>query len=116
MKQRGELTLINNEFSEQKSGKQALQNEIDNMISELNKLLKQTDASRQNISSQKSELSERETTIRDKDARIAALKLKTQELEKFKFVLDYKIKELKKDIKPNAEASGALKEQTTKMN
>jgi len=30
-------------------------------------------------------------------------------------VLDYKIKELKKDIKPNAEASGALKEQTTKM-
>lgn len=30
-------------------------------------------------------------------------------------MLDYKIKELKKDIKPNAEASGALKEQTTKM-
>jgi hypothetical protein len=43
------------------------------------------------------------------------LKLKTQELEKFKFVLDYKIKELKKDIKPNAETSSALKEQTTKM-
>jgi len=31
-------------------------------------------------------------------------------------VLDYKIKELKKDIKPNAESSSALKEQTTKMN
>lgn len=86
------------------------------MISELNKLLKATDAHKQNISSQKSELSERETTIRDKDARIAALRLKTQELEKFKFVLDYKIKELKKDIKPNAETIGVLKEQTTKMN
>jgi len=35
--------------------------------------------------------------------RIDELKQKTQELEKFKFVLDYKIKELKKDIKPNAE-------------
>jgi len=28
------------------------------------------------------------------------LKKKTQELEKFKFVLDYKIKDLKKDIAP----------------
>jgi hypothetical protein len=28
------------------------------------------------------------------------LKKKTQELEKFKYVLDYKIKELKKDIAP----------------
>ena len=60
-------------------------------------------------------MTERETTINDKTARINNLVLKTQELEKFKFVLDYKIKELKKDIKPNAEASGALKEQTTKM-
>jgi chromosome segregation ATPase len=61
-------------------------------------------------------LTERETTIRDKDNRITALKQKTQELEKFKFVLDYKIKELKKDIKPNAEATSSLKEKTTKMN
>lgn len=30
--------------------------------------------------------------------------------------MDYKIKELKKDIKPNAETIGVLKEQTTKMN
>jgi hypothetical protein len=48
--------------------------------------------------------------------RIDELKQKTQELEKFKFVLDYKIKELKKDIKPNAEQILTLKEQTTKMN
>ena len=31
-------------------------------------------------------------------------------------MLDYKIKELKKDIKPNAEQILELKEQTTKMN
>ncbi len=86
------------------------------MTQENNKLVKEAETKRQTISSQKSELQERETTIRDKDARISALKLKTQELEKFKFVLDYKIKELKKDIKPNAESSSALKEQTTKMN
>lgn len=85
------------------------------MVLELNKLLKQSEAHKNTIASQRSELSERETTIKDKDGRITQLKLKTQELEKFKFVLDYKIKELKKDIKPNAETAGALKEQTTKM-
>lgn len=46
------------------------------------------------------ELKERGTTIDDKNKRINDLRKKTQELEKFKFVLDYKIKELKKDIGP----------------
>ncbi len=41
-----------------------------------------------------------DSTIREKDSRIFDLKKKTQELEKFKFVLDYKIKELKRDIGP----------------
>jgi len=45
-------------------------------------------------------LESRRATIEDKDARIIELKKKTQELEKFKFVLDYKIKELKRDIQP----------------
>lgn len=34
------------------------------------------------------------------EKRIYDLKTKNQELEKFKFVLDYKIKELKKQIEP----------------
>jgi hypothetical protein len=38
--------------------------------------------------------------MKDKEQRIYELKKKTQELEKFKFVLDYKIKELKRDIGP----------------
>jgi hypothetical protein len=49
---------------------------------------------------QKHEMKEREKTIRDKDKRIYELKVKNQELEKFKFVLDYKIKELKREIVP----------------
>lgn len=77
MKQKGELILINNSWNEQKAKKQSQATEIDTMVSELNKLHKQTDAHKQNIFSQKSELQERETTIRDKDARIASLKLKT---------------------------------------
>jgi hypothetical protein len=43
------------------------------------------------------------------------LKKKTQELEKFKFVLDYKIKELRTDIGPRGKKIESLKEQTDKM-
>lgn len=73
------------------------------------------EAHRQTLASQQAEMKARDTTIESKTKRIAKLMQKTQELEKFKFVLDYKIKELKKDIKPNNEVSANLKEQTTKM-
>jgi len=63
-----------------------------------------------NIESQKAELSERDATIRDKEKRIYDLKRKTQELEKFKFVLDYKIKELKRDIGPRQLTLNKLEE------
>lgn len=44
------------------------------------------------------------------------MKKKTQELEKFKFVLDYKIKELKRDIGPREEEIAKMKEQISNMN
>lgn len=56
------------------------------------------------------EIDEREKAIKDKGRRIYELKKKTQELEKFKFVLDYKIKELKRDIGPKEEEIAKMKE------
>ena len=47
-----------------------------------------------------SEIKSRDETIGEKEKRIYELKKKNQELEKFKFVLDYKIKELKKQVPP----------------
>lgn len=41
---------------------------------------------------------------------------KTQELEKFKFVLDYKIKELFRDVGPREEEISKMKEQLEVMN
>lgn len=46
------------------------------------------------------ELQERDRTIGEKEQRIYELKKQNQELEKFKFVLDYKIKQLKALIDP----------------
>ena len=43
------------------------------------------------------------------------LKKKIQELEKFKFVLDYKIKELRREIGPSEVQIIKLNEQVTKM-
>lgn len=45
------------------------------------------------------------------EKRIYDLKKKNQELEKFKFVLDYKIKELKKQIEPRENDIKQMKDQ-----
>ncbi|XP_013398082.1 cilia- and flagella-associated protein 57 [Lingula anatina] len=63
----------------------------------------------------KKEIAERDETIQDKEKRIYDLKKKNQELEKFKFVLDYKIKELKKQIEPREKDIKDMKEQIQEM-
>ena len=61
------------------------------------------------------EIVERDNMIGDKEKKIYSLKKKTQELEKFKFVLDYKIKELKRDIAPRGMEITRLKKETNDM-
>ena len=54
-------------------------------------------------------MKERDKTITDKELKIYELKKQNQELEKFKFVLDYKIKELKAQIDPKNDDIAAMK-------
>eukprot|EP00746_Dinoflagellata_sp_MGD_P071928 gnl/MRDRNA2_/MRDRNA2_29238_c0_seq1.p1 gnl/MRDRNA2_/MRDRNA2_29238_c0~~gnl/MRDRNA2_/MRDRNA2_29238_c0_seq1.p1 ORF type:complete len:1218 (-),score=322.40 gnl/MRDRNA2_/MRDRNA2_29238_c0_seq1:252-3905(-) len=61
------------------------------------------------------EIKERDKTIGDKETRIGDLKKQNQELEKFKFVLDYKIKELKAQIDPKNEYIAEMKTQILAM-
>ena len=63
----------------------------------------------------KNELKERDKTIQDKQNKIDQYRKTTMELEKFKFVLDYKIKELKSKIGPRMKIIQGLQEQKTKM-
>ncbi|KAJ1470583.1 hypothetical protein T484DRAFT_1847301 [Baffinella frigidus] len=67
------------------------------------------------IAGLKKEIRERDETIGDKEKRIYDLKKKNQELEKFKFVLDYKIKELKKQIEPRELEIADMKQQIKEM-
>jgi len=61
------------------------------------------------------EIRERDKTIGDKEQRIFDLKKQNQELEKFKFVLDYKIKELKAQIDPKDADIAEMKQQIQAM-
>merc|ERR550514_437265 len=61
------------------------------------------------------EIKERDKTIGDKEQRIYDLKKQNQELEKFKFVLDYKIKELKSQIDPKNDYIAEMKTQIQAM-
>lgn len=49
------------------------------------------------------------------EKRIYDLKKKNQELEKFKFVLDYKIKELRKQMEPRENEIKRMKDQIEKV-
>lgn len=61
------------------------------------------------------EIHDRNVTLEDKKKRILELRKKIQELEKFKFVLNYKIKELKLAIGPSSVKIIGLNEQYDKM-
>merc|ERR1719408_493498 len=62
------------------------------------------------------EIKERDRMIGDKEGRIYDLKKQNQELEKFKFVLDYKIKELKAQIDPKNDSLASMQTQIQAMN
>ena len=61
------------------------------------------------------EIEERDKTIEKKVERINNLLRKKQELEKFKFVLEYKIKELNKERGPSEEEAMNMKIQLQNM-
>jgi len=64
------------------------------------------------VSKKAEEIKEKDNIIGEKEKKIYQLKKKTQELEKFKFVLDYKIKELKWEIAPKEQEITRLKDMT----
>lgn len=63
----------------------------------------------------KSEIKKRDETIGTKEKKIYELKKKNQELEKFKFVLDFKIKDLKRQIEPRETEISKMKTQIKTM-
>ena len=61
------------------------------------------------------EIHNQDNKIAFRERSILYLKKKTQELDKFKFVLDYKIKDLRRDIAPREMEIVTLKQRTNSM-
>ncbi|CAM9277511.1 unnamed protein product, partial [Ectocarpus fasciculatus] len=67
------------------------------------------------VSAHKREIKLRDGAIGDKEKRIYELKKKNQELDKFKFVLDFKIRELKRQVEPRQLEIQGMKDQIKDM-
>lgn len=100
MDSKGQLTEVTGDYKTRRTKRESAEKDSQEKSSKLLDLTNYTAELKANIISSEKELEERNSTMKEKEQRIYELKKKTQELEKFKFVLDYKIKELKRDIGP----------------
>lgn len=115
LKSKAELQLINNKLTDLGYDIESLNRNLDDkeLLHGLQK--KTTEKLNLKIQAQLASITEKDQIIGEHEKRIYSLKKKTQELEKFKFVLDYKIKELKKDIAPRGMEITKLKKETNDM-
>jgi len=67
------------------------------------------------MASLRKEIAARDETIGDKERRIGDMKKKTMELEKFKFILDFKVAELRKQIEPKERDVVTMRDQLQSM-
>ena len=96
-----EIEVVENQIKYKESQNQ-LSAEANNELKEQNKKLG-------------SEIVKKDRDIAQNEKKILYLKKKTQELEKFKFVLDFKIKELRRDIAPREQEIHNLRIKTKEM-
>jgi chromosome segregation ATPase len=112
---KGENGIYRKKFAAQQKDLEDHKQEIKTQFEECLNLQHQIANRDKDIQGLKKEIEERDQTIGDKEKRIYDLKKKNQELEKFKFVLDYKIKELKKQIEPRELEINDMKDQIREM-
>uniref|UniRef100_A0A4W4FFW9 EML-like second beta-propeller domain-containing protein n=1 Tax=Electrophorus electricus TaxID=8005 RepID=A0A4W4FFW9_ELEEL len=112
---KGEKGLMENKLSSLQEEMSKRNQEIKKLKVDQQKLQAVIKSLEKDIMALKREIQERDETIQDKEKRIYDLKNKNQELEKFKFVLDYKIKDLKTQIEPRENEIKEMKEQIQEM-
>lgn len=115
MQLKGENGILQKKFASLNKEIETHQQDKRRLASDKDKLNDVIKSLEKDIQSLRKEIQERDETIQDKEKRIYDLKKKNQELEKFKFVLDYKIKELKKQIEPRENEIKEKKEQIQNM-
>ncbi|KAL0279051.1 UNVERIFIED_CONTAM: hypothetical protein PYX00_000691 [Menopon gallinae] len=112
---RGEAGVMKKKYLSAQKEISAIHMEIIFLESEQQKFKVSTRNLEKEISDLKKEVNERDSTIQDKERKIYDLKRRDQELERFKFVLNYKIKDLKNQIEPRDKEIREKKERISSM-
>ncbi|TMW62220.1 hypothetical protein Poli38472_009713 [Pythium oligandrum] len=112
---KGENGIMKKKFSALQKDIEDQRDQIKSLLEKEKDLIEEIKTLEKEIQALKREIRARDETIGEKEKRIYDLKRKNQELEKFKFVLDYKIKELKRQIEPRENEIADMKEQIKEM-
>ena len=112
LKSKAELQLIKNKMKDIEDDEKTLERQL---LDQGFAVMKQEKFHKEHLDDIKTllkQIQEKDTQIGERETKIYQLKRKTQELEKFKFVLDDRIKELKKEITPKEVETGKLRLET----
>ncbi|DAZ95763.1 TPA: hypothetical protein N0F65_010265 [Lagenidium giganteum] len=115
LRYKGENGIMKKKFSALQKDIEDQRDQIKLLLEKEKDLIEEIKNLEKEIQALKREIRSRDETIGEKEKRIYDLKKKNQELEKFKFVLDYKIKELKRQIEPRENEIADMKEQIKEM-
>lgn len=115
LKSKAELQLTQNKLQDIENEIEVLQRQQKDKQFQIDKQQKECAQLKSEIAKKNEQIAQKDTQIANREHKIYKLKKKTQELEKFKFVLDYKIKDLKRDITPQQEEIQNLKQQTNEL-
>lgn len=97
---KGEAGVLRNRYMAGQKDIEDLKRQVHRVRSEYAQFQKTIQELEKDVADLKKEINERDITIQEKERQIYELKRTNQELEKFKFVLNYKIQELKNQIEP----------------
>lgn len=112
---KGENGIMKKKFSALKKDIEDQREEIRAMMDKEAQLHSHIGQLQNEIKAHKHLIDERDATIGERETEIYDLKKNNQELEKFKFVLDFQIKELKRQIEPRENEIERMKEEVMEM-
>jgi len=115
LRYKGENGIMKKKFSAMQKDIEVQKDEIKAILEKEKELFDEIYELEAEIQHLRSIIRDKDDTIGEKEKKIYDLKRKNQELEKFKFVLDYKIKDLKQQIEPRENEIYEMKEQIKVM-
>lgn len=115
LKLKGEAGVLRNKYAANQKEIEDLKRSVSHYQGEQHQYQRTIEQLEKDVMDLKGEISERDCAIQEKEKSIYELKRSNQELEKYKFVLNYKIVELKNQIEPKDDEIKDLRDKLQSM-